>query len=311
MLDEVGDPGGLHVAIVGDVLHSRVARSLVQLLCLLGSQVTLVGAPTLLPRGVEESLGCATATEIDAIGAADVVYVLRMQRERMEAGAAFVPSLREYSARWAIAERLRPGQRVIAGPMNRGVEIDAQVADAAHSLIGSQVQGRPRRPHGRALRPAHPGAGRRAGRRAAGGRVVPAALVRRPAARHDLLIRGARVVDPGRKLDAALDVLVERGVIAELRVPGSVAGQRPPGDRGRGAGARFRLRQPARPSPLTRTGGRGDDRLRNRRRRGRRLLPPARDAQHRARGRPADALRASPGTAPAARPRCRSASSRR
>jgi aspartate carbamoyltransferase catalytic subunit len=132
---------GLHVAIVGDVLHSRVARSLVQALALVGARTTLVGPPALLPRGIE-ALGCQTSTEIDAIGAADVVYVLRMQRERMLAGASYVPSLREYTARWGITpERVRPGQKVMhPGPMNRGVEIDARVADGPDSLVLAQVR---------------------------------------------------------------------------------------------------------------------------------------------------------------------------
>jgi aspartate carbamoyltransferase catalytic subunit len=130
---------GLHVAIVGDVLHSRVARSLIQALALVGAETTLVAPPTLLPRGIE-AMGCATATEIGAIADADAVYVLRMQRERME--TAFVPSLREYAARWGItAERLRPGQKVMhPGPINRGVEIDGRVADSADSLILEQVR---------------------------------------------------------------------------------------------------------------------------------------------------------------------------
>jgi len=132
---------GLHVAIVGDVLHSRVARSLVQALALVGARTTLVGPPALLPRGIE-ALGCETSTDIDAIGAADVVYVLRMQRERMLAGASYVPSLREYTARWGITpERVRPGQKVMhPGPMNRGVEIDARVADGPGSLVLAQVR---------------------------------------------------------------------------------------------------------------------------------------------------------------------------
>src|SRR5581483_753611 len=96
MREQLGRIEGLHVAIVGDVLHSRVARSLVQALLLMGAHVTLVGPPALLPRGIE-AMGCDTSTDIAAIGAADVVYVLRMQRERMEEGANYVPSLREYS----------------------------------------------------------------------------------------------------------------------------------------------------------------------------------------------------------------------
>jgi aspartate carbamoyltransferase catalytic subunit len=138
---ELGRIDGLHVAIVGDVLHSRVARSNVQALVLCGARVTLVGPPTLIPRGVE-AMGCEVSYDIGAIAAADVVYVLRMQRERMEAGANYVPSLREYSACWGVTpERLRPGQKVMhPGPMNRGVEIDPRVADAADALIETQVR---------------------------------------------------------------------------------------------------------------------------------------------------------------------------
>jgi aspartate carbamoyltransferase catalytic subunit len=138
---EFGRIDGLHVAIVGDVLHSRVARSDVQALTLMGARVTLVGPPTLVPRGIE-ALGCEVATDIEAIKSADVVYVLRMQHERMQEGANFVPSLREYSARWGITpERLRPGQKVMhPGPMNRGVEIDPRVADAQDALIETQVR---------------------------------------------------------------------------------------------------------------------------------------------------------------------------
>jgi aspartate carbamoyltransferase catalytic subunit len=139
--EEFGRLEGLHVAIVGDVLHSRVARSLIQALDLVGARTTLVGPPTLLPRGVE-AMGCDTSTDIASIGAADVVYVLRMQRERMLEGANYVPSLREYTERWGVTpERLRAGQKVMhPGPMNRGVEIDPRVADAADALIETQVR---------------------------------------------------------------------------------------------------------------------------------------------------------------------------
>jgi len=139
--EQFGRIEGLHVAIVGDVLHSRVARSNIQALALLGARVTLVGPPSLLPRGIEE-MGCEVTTDIDAIGAADIVYVLRMQKERMLEGANYVPSLREYTARWGVTpERLRPGQKVMhPGPMNRGVEIDPLVADAADALIETQVR---------------------------------------------------------------------------------------------------------------------------------------------------------------------------
>ena len=128
---------GVHVAIVGDVLHSRVARSLVQALRLVGAHATLVGPPPLLPPGLADA-----SYDIEAIADADVVYVLRMQRERMEEGANFVPSLREYSARLCVTpERLRPGQRVMhPGPMNRGVEIDPRVADSDAALVVDQVR---------------------------------------------------------------------------------------------------------------------------------------------------------------------------
>jgi aspartate carbamoyltransferase catalytic subunit len=134
---ELGRLDGLHVAIVGDVLHSRVARSLVQAFALMNIRCTLVGPPALLPQGLGES-----TTDIGAIRDADVVYVLRMQNERMQAGANFVPSLREYTARWGITpERLRAGQKVMhPGPMNRGVEIDPRVADSGDALVEAQVR---------------------------------------------------------------------------------------------------------------------------------------------------------------------------
>jgi aspartate carbamoyltransferase catalytic subunit len=139
--EEFGGIAGLHVAIVGDVLHSRVARSNIQALALMGARVTLVGPPPLIPRGID-AMGCQVSFDIDAIREADVVYVLRMQRERMEEGASYVPSLREYTARWGVtADRLRTGQKVMhPGPMNRGVEIGADVADAADALIQRQVR---------------------------------------------------------------------------------------------------------------------------------------------------------------------------
>jgi aspartate carbamoyltransferase catalytic subunit len=139
--EEFGRVEGLHVAIVGDVLHSRVARSNIQALKLLGAHVTLVGPPALLPRGIE-AMGVTATTDIGAIGGADLVYILRMQQERMAEGANYVPSLREYTARWGVTpERLRPGQKIMhPGPMNRGVEIDPRVADHADALIETQVR---------------------------------------------------------------------------------------------------------------------------------------------------------------------------
>jgi aspartate carbamoyltransferase catalytic subunit len=130
---------GVTVAIVGDVLHSRVARSLVEALLLVGAEPVLVAPPTLLPRGIE-AMGCTVSHSIDAIADADVVYALRMQAERME--SAYVPSLREYTALYGITpERVRPGQVVMhPGPMNRGVEIDPRVADSGASLVVTQVR---------------------------------------------------------------------------------------------------------------------------------------------------------------------------
>jgi aspartate carbamoyltransferase catalytic subunit len=134
---ELGRLEGIHVAIVGDVLHSRVARSLIQALRLVGARVILVGPPPLVPAELAD-----VSYDIASIKDADVVYVLRMQRERMDEGSNFVPSLREYTARWGVTPgRLRPGQKVMhPGPMNRGVEIDARVADSKAALVVDQVR---------------------------------------------------------------------------------------------------------------------------------------------------------------------------
>jgi aspartate carbamoyltransferase catalytic subunit len=139
--EAVGRLEGVHVAIVGDVLHSRVARSLVEALGLVGARTTLVGPPTLIPRGIA-AMGCEVSSDVRAIVDADVVYVLRMQHERMLPGAAYVPSLREYTALYGITpERVRSGQVVMhPGPMNRGVEIDPRVADSGASLVSAQVR---------------------------------------------------------------------------------------------------------------------------------------------------------------------------
>jgi aspartate carbamoyltransferase catalytic subunit len=110
----------------------------VQAFELVGIHCILVGPPALLPRGLDVEM----TSDIAATRDADVVYVLRMQQERMQKGANYVPSLREYSARWGITpERLRPGQKVMhPGPMNRGVEIDARVADSPDALVERQVR---------------------------------------------------------------------------------------------------------------------------------------------------------------------------
>ena len=141
MQDALGRIEGLHVAIVGDVLHSRVARSLVQALELMGARSTVIAPPTLLPRGIE-ALGCESSTDIADAAGADVLYVLRMQQERMAPGEAFVPSLREYASLYGITPgRVRAGQVVMhPGPMNRGVEIDPRVADSTAALVTDQVR---------------------------------------------------------------------------------------------------------------------------------------------------------------------------
>jgi aspartate carbamoyltransferase catalytic subunit len=133
---------GLRIAIVGDVKHSRVARSNVAAFTLLGASVTLVAPPTLLPPTLE-GWPVEVSHDLDeALVGADVVYLLRMQRERM--GSAMVPNLHEYTSRFGLtrerARRLREHVLVMhPGPMNRGVEMVADPAELAGSLIVRQV----------------------------------------------------------------------------------------------------------------------------------------------------------------------------
>jgi aspartate carbamoyltransferase catalytic subunit len=135
----LGELDGKRIWIVGDVLHSRVARSNLIAFQQMGASVTLCGPPTLIPRGIEE-LGCAVAYTLDGLEEADVVYALRMQRERMS--ESFVPTLREYAARYQIdARRLGPRQLLMhPGPVNRGVELSGEVIDSPRSLITEQVE---------------------------------------------------------------------------------------------------------------------------------------------------------------------------
>jgi len=125
--------------IVGDVLHSRVARSGIMAFSRMGCEVTVCGPPTLIPRGIE-TLGCRVRTTLGELGEADVVYALRMQRERMS--GSFVPSLREYAACYQIdGRRLGPNQLLMhPGPVNRGVELSAEVIDSPQALIAEQVE---------------------------------------------------------------------------------------------------------------------------------------------------------------------------
>jgi len=135
----LGSLEGLNIWIVGDVTHSRVARSNILAFQRMGADVTVAGPPTLLPREIE-TLGCAAEPTLDRLSEADVVYVLRMQHERMT--ESFVPSLREYAARYQVNDRrLRPGQLVMhPGPVNRGVELSSATIDSPQALIGDQVK---------------------------------------------------------------------------------------------------------------------------------------------------------------------------
>ena len=136
------DLEGLSVAIVGDVLHSRVARSNVLLLAKLGAKVTLVAPPTLLPVGVE-SWPASVSYDFDSvIPFVDVVMMLRVQQERMT--EMYFPNAREYSRYFGLnsdrMKSMKPGAIVMhPGPMNRGLEISAEVADSSRSVITEQV----------------------------------------------------------------------------------------------------------------------------------------------------------------------------
>lgn len=139
---DAGDLAGRRVTIVGDVLHSRVARSNVLLLQTLGAQVTLVAPPTLLPVGVHD-WPCEVSYDLDPqLPGTDALMMLRVQRERM--GASFFPSEREYARRYGLDARrsaMLPEHAIVMhpGPMNRGMEITAEVADGPRSVIVDQV----------------------------------------------------------------------------------------------------------------------------------------------------------------------------
>ncbi len=139
----LGRLDGLRVVVCGDIVHSRVARSLVRGLTLLGAEVTLAGPPTLLPPQ-PESWSATASTDLDAVlPKADVLYLLRVQTERM--GRQFFPSPREYARIWGVdAQRLArlPEHAIVMhpGPMNRGIEISADVADIHADVIAAQVR---------------------------------------------------------------------------------------------------------------------------------------------------------------------------
>ncbi|WP_370326285.1 aspartate carbamoyltransferase catalytic subunit [Euzebya sp.] len=142
MRERLGHLEGLNVAVCGDVVHSRVARSLVQGLDIMGATTTLVGPPTLMPPGVE-SWPVRVSHDLDGVlDDLDVCYLLRVQHERM--AEQFFPSVREYARLWGMdIDRLErmPDHAIVMhpGPMNRGVEISADVADAERAVIVDQV----------------------------------------------------------------------------------------------------------------------------------------------------------------------------
>ena len=207
---------GKRIWIVGDVLHSRVARSCALCFRAMGAEVTVCGPPTLIPRGIERALGVSVAYTLDDLPEADVVYALRMQRERMT--DTFVPSIREYTTNYQIdSRRLGPRQLLMhPGPVNRGVELSPEVIDGPASLITSPGRERAGGPDGRPLRAAHR-RGRPAGLRRGGAARADAdrragvtrSAATRPVSALDwrgsdgapagtLVIRGARVLDPRR-----------------------------------------------------------------------------------------------------------------
>jgi aspartate carbamoyltransferase catalytic subunit len=142
MRRHLGGFDGRRITVVGDVLHSRVARSNVHLLATLGARVTLVAPPTLLPVGVE-SWPCEVSYDLDAaVPGSDAIMMLRVQRERMNGG--FFPTQREYSRRYGLDGRRMaklPDKAIVMhpGPMVRGMEISAEVADSDRSVIVEQV----------------------------------------------------------------------------------------------------------------------------------------------------------------------------
>lgn len=143
MLKEFGKLEGLKVTIIGDILHSRVARSNAELLSLMGAQVTLCGPATLLPRELTRDNVKVTTDIQEAVKDADVVMALRLQQERMNGG--FLPSMSEYALTYQVNESLleRAKDHAIVlhpGPMNRDLEISGSLADSARSRIIAQVE---------------------------------------------------------------------------------------------------------------------------------------------------------------------------
>jgi len=142
MYDKKKKIEGLKVLLVGDILHSRVARSNIWALTKFGAKVRVVGPPTLIPRSIS-SLGVEVFYDLDeAIKDVDVVNILRIQMERQQGG--FFPSIHEYNELYQVTEKrlakAKPDVLIMhPGPMNRGIEIDSEVADSPASVINEQV----------------------------------------------------------------------------------------------------------------------------------------------------------------------------
>ncbi|HWI21135.1 MAG TPA: aspartate carbamoyltransferase catalytic subunit [Baekduia sp.] len=135
----LGNLDGRSIWIVGDVLHSRVARSNILAFKKMGAHVTLAGPPTLIPRGIE-GLGCDVRYSLQGLEQADVVYALRMQNERMT--DKLIPSIREYAAEFQINGRRLGNKQILMhpGPVNRGVELSGEVVDSPQAVITAQVE---------------------------------------------------------------------------------------------------------------------------------------------------------------------------
>ncbi len=135
----LGQIDGASIWIVGDVAHSRVARSNVLAFQRMGAKVTIAGPPTLIPRGIEQ-LGCEVRYTLDELPSADIVYALRMQHERMS--ETWVPSMREYAAWYQINARRLTARQILMhpGPVNRGVELSGEVVDSPQAVITAQVE---------------------------------------------------------------------------------------------------------------------------------------------------------------------------
>ena len=202
---------GLHVCLVGDILHSRVARSNLWGLRKLGAVVTVCGPPTLIPHGIEQ-LGATVSYDLDeVIEDADVLNILRIQFERQR--GAYFPSVREYAVEYGLSrerlQRAKPNLLVLhPGPMNRGIEVAAEVADGTHSLILDQVTNGGGDAYVGAV-PHHPdartGHGRSRGReryRGRGRRRRHRLRVRRGVTMESILVRGGRLVDPANGVNA-------------------------------------------------------------------------------------------------------------